>query len=112
MGRIEGSSTQTFKGEETQLLELLEAREAALVEAQADLEALHDDTDDALERWESCYCLGGGDDDESTTGGVVQADEAKLLLSHGISLHDFANTTRAHRDHITRVSDRFDFGIY
>ncbi|KAJ1448394.1 hypothetical protein M885DRAFT_623473 [Pelagophyceae sp. CCMP2097] len=105
MQKIEGSSTQVFtaKGEETQLLDLLLAREKALEDARDDLELLHDETDDAVGKWQGLYCM----DDDGEEDEVLSPEEAKLLLYLGKSLHDYVYQTEEHKHHLLDVAEGF-----
>ena len=113
MHRIEGSSTQTFqpKGAETTLLEMLEARELALVEARDDLELLHEETDEAEYFWSNMYCADCRDDDVPE-GDICSPEEAQLLLYLGKNLHDYMYNVEAHRDYLVDVSEKFDTGLF
>ena len=115
MHRIEGSSTQTFtpKGDETTLLEMLEARENALIEARDDLMQLHDETDDAEYFWSNMYCANcSAHDDDDDDDEFCSPEEAQLLLYLGKNLHDYMCKIEYHRDHLVDVSEKFDAGFF
>jgi hypothetical protein len=82
---------------------LLLAREQALEDARDDLELLHDETDDAVVKWQGLYCMDDdGEDDE-----VLSPEEAKLLLYLGKSLHDYVYATEEHKHHLVGVAEGF-----
>ena len=116
MHHIQGSSTQTFqpKGAETTLLEMLEARENALIAARDDLELMNEETDDAAFYWGNMYicddCNDNDVDDSEET--VCSPEEAQLLLYLGKNLHDYMYNIEAHKDYLVEMADMFDCGVF